>query len=442
MAANNAFIHFIDLLSKEVEPDEVEAWVFKLKLLDYSNEKVVLGNLNQFFCNFIQLHHGDLIRKLLLIAFGKIGLREDFTLDIQKADQVETNAKPKSSDLDSHSSTGLNPHFTFNQFINGGNSDMAYAAAIAVGEDIKENKYNPLFMSGDVGLGKTHLLQAIGLRAKEKNPDLKILYATSKDFINEVIEGIRFQKIQQVRNKYSLVDLLMIDDIQFLENKESTQEEFFQIFNDLIQNNKQIILTSDRYPREIQNLEERLVNRFNSGMVTRIYPPDFETRVAIIQTKTEQKQIELSSDIIDYIAGAIKSNVRDIEGILIHIEANLSLLGAEITIDAVKRIIKEVLNLEGTPRTIENIIKLVGQKFNIKVADLKSDKRTQEISKPRQIAMYVSREATGLSFPAIADHFGGKNHTTVIQAHKKTKEWIEKDPEIKQTITSILRELG
>ena len=215
-----------------------------------------------------------------------------------------------------------------------------------------------------------------------------------------------------------------------------------QAISKTLENKKQIVLTSDRYPREIKNLEERLINRFNSGMVARIYPPDFETRVAIIRAKVQQIGIPLSQEIIDYIGSAIKSNVRDIEGILVHIEANASLLGQEITLEAVKRILKEVLNLEGEPKTVENIIKLVSLKFDVKIADLKSDKRTQEISKPRQIAMYLSREATGMSFPAIAEHFGGKNHTTVIQAHKKTKEWLEKDPEIKQTINSLLRELS
>ncbi len=439
---STAFTSFLSLLRQDIDLDEVEAWVKKIQLLDFLPHRVTLGNLNQFFCNFIKLHHRDLIRHHLISCFKNLGLEEDFELLILAQGITETNpALPKNPEKKDFEQDGLNPLFTFEEFINGGNSDIAYAAALAVGENIKENKYNPLFICGDVGLGKTHLLQAIGLRAKEKET-LKIRYASCKDFINEVIEGIRFQKIQQVRNKYRFVDLLMIDDIQFLENKESTQEEFFYIFNELIQNNKQIILTSDRYPREIKNLEERLVNRFNSGMVARIYPPDFETRVAIIQNKVAKKQIPLNQEIIDYLAGAIKSNVRDIEGILVHIEANHSLLSQSITLEAVKRILKEVLNLEGEPKTIENIIKLVCVKFGVKASDLKSDKRTQEISKPRQIAMFVSREATGLSFPAIAEHFGGKNHTTVIQAYKKTKEWIEKDAEIKQTINSILRELS
>ncbi len=435
-----AFGQFIEEIKSKIDQDEVEAWVEKLRLVDFQPNRILLGNLNQFFCNFVQLHHQDRIKAHLLTCFGPLGLEEDFQLVFQ-ADKNYPLLTVEAGPTDGDETDGLNPLFTFDRFINGNNSDIAYAAALAVGDNLDDHKYNPFFICGEVGLGKTHLLQAIGLLAKTKKP-VKVRYASSKDFINEVIEGIRFQKIQLVRNKYRFVDVLLIDDIQFLENKESTQEEFFHLFNELIQNKKQIVLTSDRYPREIKNLEERLINRFNSGMVARIYPPDFETRVAIIRAKVQQIGIPLSQEIIDYIGSAIKSNVRDIEGILVHIEANASLLGQEITLEAVKRILKEVLNLEGEPKTVENIIKLVSLKFDVKIADLKSDKRTQEISKPRQIAMYLSREATGMSFPAIAEHFGGKNHTTVIQAHKKTKEWLEKDPEIKQTINSLLRELS
>jgi chromosomal replication initiator protein len=238
------------------------------------------------------------------------------------------------------------------------------------------------------------------------------------------------------------VDILIIDDIQFLEDKERTQEEFFHTFNELIRRNRQVILTADRYPREIQKLEERLVNRFNSGMVAKIYPPDFETRVAIIRAKIEKMKIPLSSEIIDYIAGAVKTNVRDIEGILIHIEANWSLLGQKISLDMTKKVLKDTLDLESNPKTIEYIIKTVGDKFDIKVTDIKSERRDKEISKTRQIAMYVVREVTGSSYPVIGKHFGGKNHTTVLQACKKTKEWMDRDPEIKQSVTIILREIS
>lgn len=434
------------MLKDELESDEVEAWVEHLQLLRFDQGLIALGGLNQFFCNYIKSHHQGYLREKVLKAFSGCGLEENFQLSIQSVGAAEPETPKKieeSEDLPRvYLEDGLNPNYNFETFVNGSNSDIAYAAAQAVGEDLKGTAYNPLFICGDVGLGKTHLLQAVGLLAKEKDPKVRIRYASSKEYINEVIEGIRFGKIGRVRDKYRNVDLLLIDDIQFLENKESTQEEFFHLFNELIQNKKQIVLTSDRYPREIKNLEDRLINRFNSGMVARITPPDFETRVAIIRTKTEQKNLPLSEEIISFMANVIKSNVRDIEGILIHIEANWSLLGQEITLESVKRVLKEVMNIESSTKNVESIIKQVALKFDLKVSDLKSDKRTQEISKPRQIAMYLSREATGLSFPVIAEHFGGKNHTTVIQAHKKTQEWIDKDPEIRQTVLALLREIS
>lgn len=436
--------NFISQLNERLELDEIEAWVNRLLLIRYQPDLIIIGGVNQFFCNWIRDHHYTLIKDCLFQAFSDLNMERDFELIIQvwKQNQdlkVQTDEKIPAK---RHEQDGLNPQFRFDNFVNGSNSDIAYAAAIAVGENIFENKYNPLFLCGDVGLGKTHLIQAIGIRARNNHSQLKIQYTNSERFTNEVINGIRFRNIQDVRNRYRSNDLLLVDDIQFLENKESTQEEFFHIFNELIQNKKQIVITADRYPREIKNLQERLVNRFNSGMVARIGKPDFETRVAIIRNRVEQMQVPLNEEIIDFIANSVKSNVRDILGILVHLEASWSLLGQEITIESTKRVLKEVLSIEENPVTIDNIIKHICNRFEVKISDVLSDKRDKEISKTRQIAMYVSRELTGFSFPVIGKHFGGKNHTTVLQACKKTKEWLDIDPEINQTVTTIIRELS
>jgi chromosomal replication initiator protein len=436
--------NFVTSLKSNLEQDEVEAWVNRLILIKYQTDLIIIGGINQFFCNWIKDQHYQLIKDHLIDNFNNLQLEMDFELIIQVWKQ-NPDTRPVSEEKINDSKVskdGLNPQFRIKNFVNGSNSDIAYAAAVAVGDNIYDNKYNPLFICGDVGLGKTHLIQAIGIRAKSINENLKVQYTNSERFTNEVINGIRFRNIQNVRNKYRNIDLLLIDDIQFLEKKESTQEEFFHVFNELIQGKKQIIITADRYPREIMNLQERLVNRFNSGMVARIGRPDFETRVAIIRNRVEQMQVPLKEEIINFIATSVKSNVRDILGILIHLEASWSLLSQEITIDATKRVLKEVLNLEDSPLTIDNIIKFICNRFEVKISDIMSDKRDKEISKTRQIAMYVSRELTGLSFPVIGKHFGGKNHTTVLQACKKTKEWLEKDPEINQTITTIIRELS
>jgi chromosomal replication initiator protein len=437
---------FIDLLAQELDTDEVEAWVSKLVLVNLNEKKVTIGGINQFFCNWIRDHHQKLIHQQILESFRQYDLDEDFQLILQvgkekvespKVSLVENMNKKYKAGED-----GLNPDLNFQNFVNGSNSDIAFAAAQAVGDNVQENKYNPLFICGDVGLGKTHLIQAIGNNVKSVGHNLKIRYTNSEEFTNEVINGIRYRKNHEIRTKYRAIDILLIDDIQFLENKESTQEEFFHIFNELIQNKKQIILTADQYPREIKNLEERLVNRFNSGMVARIGRPDIETRIAIIRTKVEQMHMLLNEDIIELIANSVKNNVRDILGILIHLEASWSLLNQEITLDFTKRVLKDVLDIDKNPKNIENIIKVVCKKFNIKITDILSEKRDKEISKSRQIAMYLSREITGLSYPVIAKHFGGKNHTTVMQACKKTKEWVDVDPEIKQTISSIMKELS
>ena len=435
--------NFITSIKTNLEQDEIEAWVNRLILISFQTNLIIIGGINQFFCNWIKDHHYQLLKDHLLKSFNELHLESDFELIIQVWKQnQESKAVVGKIDEKRIAEGGLNPQFRFNNFVNGSNSDIAYAAAVAVGDNIFENKYNPLFICGDVGLGKTHLIQAIGIRAKSVNNNLKVQYTNSERFTNEVINGIRFRSIHNVRSKYRNIDLLLIDDIQFLEKKESTQEEFFHIFNELIQRKNQIIITADRYPREIKDLQERLVNRFNSGMVARIGRPDFETRVAIIRNRVEQMQVPLSEELINYIAASVKSNVRDILGILIHLEASWSLLGQEITIEAAKRVLKEVLSLEDSPLTIDNIIKSICNRFEVRISDIMSDKRDKEISKTRQIAMYVSRELTGLSFPVIGKHFGGKNHTTVLQACKKTKEWLEKDPEINQTVTTIIRELS
>lgn len=435
--------NFINLLKNQLESDEVEAWVEKLTLSHYQEDKIVISGINQFFCNWIKDHHQTMVRESILSSFQENEITDDFKLVLQAGEEVKEFSAPKKNVEKSKDVTkdGLNPNFRFENFVNGGNSDIAFAAALAVGEDVHDNKYNPLFVCGDVGLGKTHLIQAIGNKIKESNPNAKIQYSNSEVFTNEVINGIRYRNIQDVRNKYRNVDLLLIDDIQFLENKESTQEEFFHIFNELIQNKKQVIITADRYPREIQNIADRLSSRFHSGMVARIGKPDFETRMAIIKNKVEQIGIPISDEIVSYVATSVKSNVRDILGILIHIEAKWSLLGQDISLNMVKSTLQEVLDIKKNKKNIGEIIKHICNDFNIKITDVLSDKRDKEISKTRQIAMYISREITESSYPAIGKDFGGKNHTSVIQACKKTKEWMENDPEIKQRINSIIREL-
>ncbi len=432
-----AWQEYIATLEQTLTDTNSNNWLTNLKLISYTKDKVILGGVTSFFKNLIYKQYFTLFRDAFYTAFQTLGLEENYTLEItSQAIILQEDKKTLQPKKTSH----LNPSFNFSNFINGANSDMAYAASYATAENVENSKYNPLFICGDVGLGKTHLIQAIGNHVANKN--MTTLYTSSKQFTHEIIDNIRFGNMQSVRDAYSQVDMLLIDDIQFIENKERTQEEFFYIFNQLIQNKKQIVLTADRYPREIQNLQERLINRFNSGMVCRIYPPDYETRIAIILSKIEKIGVALSTELVQYIAKHVKYNVRDLEGVLIHIEARFSLLGQQITIQIVKQILEEVLNLKDKTHNTEDIIKYICQEYDIKVTDVKSTKRDKNISITRQLCMYIVRELTNDSYPVIGKYFGGKNHTSVMQACKKTQERIDQDPEFKQRVQTLIQNLN
>lgn len=433
---------FLNALESSLDSSEVEAWVKELKLIHFESDLIQLGGLNQFFCNFIRDHHVSLLKSLLLQFFKNEGLKESFQLELKIASKTEQpTLEIDKQNRNGTFNDGLDAKNQFEFFVNGSNSNIAYAAAQAVADNLDNQKYNPLFLCGDVGLGKTHLMQAIGLQIREKNRNKKILYSTSSNFTEDVVNGIRFGSIQEVKRKYRSLDLLLIDDIQFLENKQSTQEEFFHTFNELIQSGKQIVITSDRYPREIKNIEERLTSRFSAGMVARIEPPDFETKVAIIQNEIDRMQIKIDDEIVSHIAHAVKSNVRDLKGVLIRLEAEWSLMSQEITMDNTRLVLKEVLNLDDAPKSIDEMIRLVAKKFNVKAADILSEKRDREISNARQTAMYIAKEITDFSYPVLGRHFGGKNHTSVMQACKKTKHRMEEDAELKQIVNGIIREL-
>ncbi|MGK0289881.1 MAG: chromosomal replication initiator protein [bacterium] len=446
---------FIQYLKEHLEKDEIDAWVSKLSLIHCQSDEIVISGPNQFFCNWIRDHHRDLVREGLMHSFWEIGLITGFKLVLKVAEEGSNTPPPQTqndSEYKNQSATaarpqiasihdGLNPDFSFEKFVSGDNSNIAYAAAQSVADNLEQTNYNPLFVYGDVGLGKTHLIQAIGVEIKRKAPDKKILYTTTQKFTNEFIDGIRFHKTHQIRNKYRSLDLLLIDDIQFLEGKETTQEEFFHTFNELIQNNKQVVITSDRYPSEIKNIEERLVSRFASGMLTKIELPDFETRVAITRTIVESLNIPIDDEITNLIASTVKSNVRDLRGILINLEAESSLMEQKITPSRVRVLLRERLNIEDKPSSVNDIIRTVAAKFDVKVSDIKSEKRGRSISQARQVAMYIVRELTNMSFPTIGKNFGGKNHSSVVQACKKIKALMQKDPEMKQRLKSIMRSL-
>lgn len=335
----------------------------------------------------------------------------------------------------------LNPKYTFESFVVGDSNRFAHAASLAVAE-APARAYNPLFIYGGVGLGKTHLMQAIGHFVLENNPYCKVVYVSSEKFTNELINAIQKNKTASFRGKYRTVDLLLIDDIQFLAGKESTQEEFFHTFNALHEASKQIVISSDRPPKEIPTLEDRLRSRFEWGLITDIQAPDLETRIAILRKKAVAEGWKLPNEVIVYIANLINSNIRELEGALIRVIAYASLTKREITIELAEEVLKDIIPTQQTSRiTISRIQQAVADYFHIAVDDLKSKRRTQNITLPRQIAMYLAREITDSSLPKIGEEFGGRDHTTVIHAYEKIKEFIDNDPQINQMIKELTQQL-
>ena len=335
----------------------------------------------------------------------------------------------------------LNPKYIFETFVIGNSNRFAHAASLAVAE-VPAKVYNPLFLYGGVGLGKTHLMHAIGHRIRQHHPDVKVLYISSEKFTNELINSIRDGNPESFRQKYRNIDVLLVDDIQFLAKKEHTQEEFFHTFNTLHEANKQIIISSDRPPRDIPTLEDRLRSRFEWGLITDIQPPDLETRIAILRKKAIIENLDVPNDVMVFIASRIDSNIRELEGALIRVMAYASLTNRSITLDLASEALKDIFP-DGKPKrvTIESIKTIVGSYFKIKMDDFSAKKRTRNVAYPRQIAMYLSREMTDSSLPKIGEEFGGRDHTTVIHAHDKITRERSEDTKMQQTITELIRRI-
>lgn len=337
----------------------------------------------------------------------------------------------------------LNSKYTFDSFVIGNSNRFAHAASVAVAES-PANAYNPLFLYGGVGLGKTHLMHAIGHHIQANNPKAKVVYVSSEKFTNELINSIRYDKNLDFRNKYRNVDVLLVDDIQFIAGKESTQEEFFHTFNELYEARKQIIISSDRPPNEIPTLEDRLRTRFAWGLQADIQAPDFETRIAILKKKAEIEKYVVSSDVMVYIATKIKSNIRELEGALTRVMAYSSLTNNKnITVDLAAEALKDIISSTQTRSiTIDLIQDVVANYYNLSVQELKSQRRTRNVAYPRQIAMYLSRKLTDMSLPKIGDEFGGRDHTTVIHAYEKISTALKSDDTLASAIRIITKKVN
>ncbi|OGT41805.1 MAG: chromosomal replication initiation protein DnaA [Gammaproteobacteria bacterium RIFCSPHIGHO2_12_FULL_40_19] len=351
-----------------------------------------------------------------------------------------SQSTPQQKSYTPHQSN-LNPTFRFDNFVEGKSNQLARAAAMQVAENPGQ-AYNPLFLYGGVGLGKTHLSQAMGNYILEKNPNAKVLYLHSERFVADMIKALQHNAMNEFKKFYRSVNCLLIDDIQFFAKKERSQEEFFHTFNALLESNQQIVLTCDRYPKEISGLEERLQSRFGWGLTIAVEPPELETRVAILMAKAEQSKINLSSDVAFFIAKHIQSNVRELEGALKRVIANAHFTRRDITVDFVREALKDLLTLQAKLVTIENIQRTVSEYYKIKVADLLSKRRNRSVTRPRQMAMALAKELTTHSLPEIGDAFGGRDHTTVLHACRKVKELLDAHLDLQEDRKNLIRILS
>ena len=423
-------------LELNLSPQHFSTWIKPLKLVKIEQDMVYLEVPNRFVLDWVKENYSKLIQKNLS-DLSAVSYRLHFDVSNQVVAQIPKTTpvvdtpvavvanknivnKTNSADLN------LNRKYTFEEFVAGSSNQFAYAAAMAVANN-PATTYNPLFIYGGVGLGKTHLVNAIGNTILKKSPQMRICYYTSEKFMNELINSLRYNRMDEFRNKFRSMDVLLIDDIQFIAGKERTQEEFFHTFNALYDSHKQIIVTSDKFPKDIPGLEERLRSRFEWGLIADIQAPDVETKMAILKMKAEQNSINLPEDVAQFLANSICNNVRELEGYLIRIGAYASLTSVPISLEMARDVLKDILIERNRELTVEEIVKKVSLHFNIKISDIKSAKRLKAVVLPRQIAMYISRQLTSSSYPEIGDRFGGKDHSTIIHAIRKIEKLMEED---------------
>jgi len=434
----------LNIIKSELSEVSFNTWIKSCEPMSISSDTLKISVPNSFTQDILDKRYKDLVANSVKAVCSKL-YKIEFIIMSDNFDKEDskTNSKQSSKSVvvnDEMSST-LNPKYTFNSFVIGNSNRFAHAASLAVAES-PAKAYNPLFIYGGVGLGKTHLMHAIGHYVLDGNPNAKVVYVSSEKFTNELINAIKDDKNEEFRNKYRNVDILLIDDIQFIAGKERTQEEFFHTFNALHDANKQIILSSDRPPKEIPTLEDRLRSRFEWGLIADIQVPDFETRMAILKKKADVENLNVANEVMGYIATKIKSNIRELEGALIRIIAYSSLTNREVTVDLASEALKDIISKkQGKHVTIDSIQDVVSSYFNLRVEDLKSQRRTRNVAYPRQIAMYLSRKLTDMSLPKIGEEFGGRDHTTVIHAYEKISENLKTDDSLQHTVNDITKKL-
>ena len=425
--------HVLDFVEKKINQQSYNTWFKPTQLIKHDDKALYVRVPNSFFQDWLNDHIDVVLEAARAAGFGDIEV-----IYITEKYPLEGTPAPSQGKLDFESiDNTLNPKYTFDTFVVGSSNQFAHAAALAVGE--KPSKaYNPLFLYGGVGLGKTHLMHAIGHMIKLNNKHLRLTYVSTEKFTNEVINAIRYDKMLSFNERYRNNDVLLIDDIQFIAGKERTQEVFFHTFNSLYDTHKQIIISADCPPREIPTLEERLHSRFEWGLIADIQPPDLETKVAIIKKKAERQNISIPDNVALYIASKIKSNIRELEGALVRLIAFCSLKGSEITLPMAQETLQDILGLGERTVTIEMIQKMIADHFKMRVQDLKSKNNSKSVAVPRQICMYLCKKLTGASLPQIGREFGDKHHTTVLHSINKIAELREKDRDLNKQLQVFL----
>ena len=427
----------IDGLSRRVPAAVLESWIRPCRLLALEGDHLTIGAPNPFSRDWLARNHLAAIQSA---AQECLGGQPHVTLvvDDEAAQALEAPAVAPAHSRPAANTDGLNPKYTFDTFVVGSSNQFAQAACQAVAE-LPSRAYNPLFIYGGVGLGKTHLLHAVGYQSARLFPGMTIAYLSTERFTNELINAIRYDRTAEFRGRYRTIDLLLIDDIQFISGKERTQEEFFHTFNDLYESRKQIIVSSDSPPKDIQDIDERLRSRFEWGLIADIQAPDFETRVAILKKKAALDRVRLNDDVAYLIASRIRSNIRELEGSLTRMIAFCALTGSEMTVALAQEVLGELWGEEEKIITIEQIQKKVSDLFGVTVSELKAKTRTKAVALPRQIAMYLARQLTHASLAEVGRAFGGKDHTTVLHAVDKIQALLQEDQKLRRSIDGLIQ---
>ncbi|HZR32519.1 MAG TPA: chromosomal replication initiator protein DnaA [Terriglobales bacterium] len=449
----NPWVRILDALEKKINRHSYDTWL-KPTRYSHASGTVIYVRVPTPEFRHISEKYADLIQE----ALDNLGLEfEDVKFVTPEDDPAATPVRHDGglsaaaavttalvggqSRFDWDGAAQLNPRYTFDGFVIGAGNQFAHAASLAVAER-PSKAYNPLFLYGGVGMGKTHLMQAIGHEIKKRAPQVAICYLSSEKFTNEMINSLRYDKMSSFRDKFRNVDVLLVDDIQFLAQKERTQEEFFHTFNALHESMKQIVIASDRPPKELAEIEDRLRSRFEWGLIADIQPPDLETKVAILQKKAEQEHVTLPTDVALYIASNIRSNVRELEGALIRLIAHSSLIGAEITLPYTQQVLKNFIDSQARKVTIEAIQKAVAEQFGLRLVEIKAKNNSRAIVYPRQIAMYLAKHLTEASLPEIGRQFGGKHHTTVLHSVEKIDDVRKNDKDLNRLLNKLTETLG